>query len=92
MLYNSANKYIIMLLLFPNCTKKYIFLDLAIGMNNAIAPFDDIFVRQAFASAIDIGKITDITYKKMLPQASGILPPGMYGYDASKKVYETAVM
>tara|TARA_B100001142_G_scaffold330139_1_gene396507 strand:+ start:13381 stop:15012 length:1632 start_codon:yes stop_codon:yes gene_type:complete len=59
-----------------------------IGMNNAIAPFDDIFVRQAFASAIDIGKITDITYKKMLPQASGILPPGMYGYDASKKVYE----
>ena len=59
-----------------------------IGMNNAIAPFDDIFVRQAFASAIDIGKITDITYKKMLPQATGILPPGMYGYDASKKVYE----
>ena len=24
----------------------------------------------------------------MLPQATGILPPGMYGYDASKKVYE----
>ena len=59
-----------------------------IGMNNAIAPFDDIFVRQAFASAIDIGKITDITYKKMLPQATGILPPGMYGYDESKKAYE----
>jgi len=59
-----------------------------IGMNNAIAPFDDIFVRQAFASAIDIGKITDITYKKMLPQATGILPPGMYGYDASKMAYE----
>ncbi len=59
-----------------------------IGMNTTQAPFDDIFVRQAFASSIDIGKITDITYKKMLPQATGILPPGMYGYDASKKTFE----
>ena len=64
------------------------FMTSYIGLNNTKAPFDDVFVRQAFASSIDISKITNITFKKMMEQATGVLPPGMYGYDPSKKTFE----
>ena len=58
-----------------------------IGLNVNQAPFDDVNVRKAFASAIDIKKVTDLTFKGMVPQATGILPPGMFGYDSSIKTY-----
>ena len=64
------------------------FMTSYIGLNNTKAPFDDVFVRQAFASSIDISKVTNITFKKMMKQATGVLPPGMYGFDPSKKTFE----
>ena len=58
-----------------------------IGLNTMAAPFDDVNVRRAFASSIDISKVTELTYKKMYKQATGILPPGMYGYESTKKTF-----
>ena len=57
-----------------------------IVFNSRKPPFDDPKVRQAFALAIDRQKISDVVFKKMLPAASTILPPGMPGYSAPGKI------
>lgn len=54
-----------------------------IVFNTRKPPFDDPKVRQAFAMAIDRAKITDVVYKKMVQPATGILPPGMPGYNTA---------
>ncbi len=51
-----------------------------IVFNTHKPPFDDPKVRQAFAMAIDRQKVSDVVFKKMLPVANTILPPGMPGY------------
>lgn len=56
-----------------------------VGFNVALPPFDDPKVRQAFALAIDHAFIVTAITMGMTPPATGILPPGMPGYDASPK-------
>lgn len=48
--------------------------------NTHKAPFDDVNVRKAFAEAIDRQSLANVVFKKMVPVANGIMPPGMPGY------------
>lgn len=50
-----------------------------LGFNVASKPFDDPKVRQAFNHALDRDKIVNVTLKKTVLKAEGILPPGMPG-------------
>jgi oligopeptide transport system substrate-binding protein len=50
-----------------------------LGFNVAAKPFDDPKVRQAFNHALDRDKIVNVTLKKTVLKAEGILPPGMPG-------------
>lgn len=52
-----------------------------IGFDCSEPPFDDSKVRQAFAHAIDKGAIARLILKDIARPASGILPPGMPGYN-----------
>lgn len=50
-----------------------------LGFNVTAKPFDDLKVRQAFNHALDREKIANVTLKKTVVKADGILPPGMPG-------------
>jgi oligopeptide transport system substrate-binding protein len=50
-----------------------------LGFNVTAKPFDDVKVRQAFNHALDREKIANVTLKKTVVKAEGILPPGMPG-------------
>ena len=50
-----------------------------LGFNVTAKPFDDPNVRQAFNHALDREKIANVTLKKTVIKAEGILPPGMPG-------------
>jgi oligopeptide transport system substrate-binding protein len=50
-----------------------------LGFNVTAKPFDDPKVRQAFNHALDREKIANVTLKKTVVKAEGILPPGMPG-------------
>ena len=52
-----------------------------IGFNSEIPPFDDVKVRQAFCHAIDKEKVIEVLAKGVVSPASGVLPPGMPGYN-----------
>jgi len=52
-----------------------------IGFNAAAEPFDDVHVRRAFTMALDKQRIIDVTYRNMVENAGGILPPGLPGYN-----------
>ncbi len=52
-----------------------------IGFNAGMAPFDDPDVRRAFALVTNKKAIAEIVYNKMVVPATGILPPGMPGYN-----------
>ena len=52
-----------------------------IGFNTAMPPFDDREVRRAFAYATNKRAIAEIAFNKMVVPATGILPPGMPGYN-----------
>ena len=56
-----------------------------IGMNNAMPPFDDVKVRQAFNHAIDKQLLADVVLRKTRRPAKGILPPKMPGYNPNLK-------
>lgn len=58
-----------------------------IGFNTNVAPFDDSKVRQAFAMSIDRQKIAEVILKSAIPVATGIIPPGVPGYQATDKTY-----
>lgn len=51
-----------------------------IGFNTRKAPFDDLYVRQAFCHAVDKERIIKLTQKGMVTPAAGIIPEGMPGY------------
>ena len=59
-----------------------------IGFNTTTKPFDDPKVRQAFAMAVDRQKIAEVILKSAIPVATGILMPGVPGYDPADKTYE----
>ncbi len=52
-----------------------------IVFNTDFAPFNNPKLRQAFAHAIDRDRLAKVINKDRVHPASGILPPGTYGYD-----------
>ena len=55
----------------------------AVFMNNAVAPFDNVKVRQAFAMAIDRKAMVDGLLQGAGRPAASWIPPGMPGYNAA---------
>lgn len=55
------------------------------GFNCAKPPFDDANIRRAFSMAIDKKSLASLVYKDMVAPASGILPPGIPGYNTALK-------
>jgi oligopeptide transport system substrate-binding protein len=51
-----------------------------IGLNNQLAPFDDLRVRQAFSHALDKERLIETFADGNALPAGGPLPPGMPGY------------
>jgi len=51
-----------------------------IGFNSSEPPFDDADVRLAFSLALDKQKLVSLVYQNTVQQATGILPPGIPGY------------
>ncbi len=70
------------LLVSPQLSLEYI------GFNTQKPPFDDVFVRQAFCSAVNKEKIIKITQKGMVTNAKGILPPTMPGHNNNLNGFE----
>lgn len=56
-----------------------------LGFNCSKPPFDDANIRRAFSMSIDRSKLASLVYKDMVTPASGILPPGMPGYNIALK-------
>jgi oligopeptide transport system substrate-binding protein len=52
-----------------------------LGFNTTKPPFDDENIRRAFCHAVNKDKIVSLVYRDMVQPASGILPPGMPGYN-----------
>lgn len=53
------------------------------AMNTRKKPFDNPLVRKAIAHAIDKGRVIRETYQGMGSPAKGMLPPTLWGYNAS---------
>ncbi|MBE2182513.1 MAG: peptide ABC transporter substrate-binding protein [Anaerolineae bacterium] len=51
-----------------------------VGMNNTVAPFDNVLVRQAVAHAIDRQRIVDNFYPPGSLAATQFMPPSIFGY------------
>ncbi len=52
-----------------------------IGINSATPPFDDPDIRKAFAMALDKEKLVSLVFHDTLQRASGIVPPGITGFN-----------
>lgn len=52
-----------------------------IGYNVSKPPFDEVNIRRAFAYAVDRNKLASLVFRDMMQPASGILPPGLPGYN-----------
>jgi oligopeptide transport system substrate-binding protein len=61
---------------FPELSLYYI------GFNCTAPPFDDVNVRQAFSLAVDKSRVISLATDNVVAEASGILPPGLPGYNA----------
>ena len=59
-----------------------------LAFDSSKPPFDDVAVRRAMGYAIDRKKISDVTFKKMLAPASGIMMPGLPGYTTDVKTLQ----
>jgi len=59
-----------------------------LAFNAKLPPFDDANVRRAFGMAIDRQKVVDVTFNKMLPVATGILPPQLPGFTPTDKTFK----
>ena len=75
MVTDEAGPYLRELEVYPELSFYYL------GFNCAKPPFDDANVRRAFTLAIDKQKLVSLVFKDMVTPASGILPPGMPGYN-----------
>ena len=58
-----------------------------IAFNVSQAPFDCEHLRRAMALSIDRKTIAEVTLNGMAIAATGILPPGVYGYTDEDKTY-----
>ncbi|HVS31577.1 MAG TPA: ABC transporter substrate-binding protein [Thermoanaerobaculia bacterium] len=54
-----------------------------LGFDNSTAPFNRAEVRQAVSHAVDRQRINEQVFANLGAIASGLLPPGLLGYDAS---------
>jgi len=54
-----------------------------VGFNVTRAPFDDPKVRQAFAMALDVPKIIDVSLKGRADRAAGYVPQGIPAYNSA---------
>ncbi|GMU39991.1 MAG: ABC transporter substrate-binding protein [Chloroflexota bacterium] len=54
-----------------------------IAFNTNVPPFDDVHVRRAMGLAIDRARIAEVTFSNMLSPATGILMPGMPGFQTT---------
>lgn len=52
-----------------------------LGFNVTMSPFDDSKVRRAFALALDMDKIVEVSYKDNAERAGGLVPPGIPGHN-----------
>ncbi len=59
-----------------------------VGLNVTKAPFDDPKVREAFAMALDVNKLIEITMKGRAVRATGYLPSGMPGFDSTRQPFK----
>lgn len=55
-----------------------------IGMNCNVPPFDNPRVRLALCYAVDREFLTDVLFNRTSIVATGIIPPGMLGYDENR--------
>ena len=79
MVTDEAGPYLKEMTVLPELSFTYI------GFNCAKPPFDDANVRRAFSLAIDKKKLVSLIFKDMVAPATGILPPGMPGYNDQLK-------
>jgi oligopeptide transport system substrate-binding protein len=82
MVTDKAGSFFNELAIYPELSFYYI------GFNCTKPPFDDANVRRAFSMAVDKQKLVSLVYKDMVAPASGILPPGMPGYNTQLKGLE----
>ncbi len=82
MVTDEAGSFLDELKIYPELSFYYI------GFNCTKPPFDDANVRRAFSMAIDKQKLVSLVFKDMVAPASGILPPGMPGYNTQLKGLE----
>ena len=52
-----------------------------LGINSATPPFDDPDIRKAFSLALDKDKLVSLVFHDTLQKASGIIPPGISGFN-----------
>jgi oligopeptide transport system substrate-binding protein len=58
-----------------------------LGFNVTKAPFDDPKVRQAFALALDMEKLVEVSMKGQAERTGSLVPPGIPGYNADLKPF-----
>jgi len=75
MVTDEAGPYLNQMSILPELSFTYI------GFNCTRPPFDDANIRRAFSLAIDKKKLASLIFKEMVAPTSGILPPGMPGYN-----------
>jgi oligopeptide transport system substrate-binding protein len=56
-----------------------------LGFNVTMPPFDDIKVRKAFALALNMDKLVEVSLKDNVERSGSILPPAMPGYNPDLK-------
>jgi oligopeptide transport system substrate-binding protein len=76
---DAAGPFLEELKIYPELSFSYI------GFDCTRPPFNDANIRRAFSMAIDKQKLVSLVFKDMVASASGILPPGMPGYNSQLK-------
>jgi len=62
-----------------------------VGFNARKAPLDDLRVRQAICSAIDIDPMIDAVFKAGAVKANSLIPPNVFGYSKTAKAWNRDV-